>query len=154
MNKRIAFMMLFGLGGIGCSRANVMGLRRDLAEISSRFSVDLKGPQCKMVGHTRTGYCISPISNEGVASLISGLNLSRLNGKADEINASDIGSLDFDNGCRKEGPFTDISKMEIHGIHNRPDSLRMKDGSAFQYLLLFHNQTTGEVCIQVSYSYG
>jgi len=154
MSTSTAFMVFLGLGAISCSRIDVMGLRRDLGDISTRFSVDLKGPQCRMLGHTRTGYCISDISKEAVASLISGLNLSNLNGKADEINASDVGSLEFDGGCRKEPPFMDITKTEIHWIHNRPDSLRMNNGSAFQYLLLFQNQTTGEVCIQVSYSYG
>ncbi len=90
------------------------------------------------------------MSQAEAASVIQALALERI--KSPSESPSPLAGLITHAGpsC-VAGPSTSLAAF---GIAGRPKALRLPSGSAFEYLLLTFNQSTGQACVQVSYSYG
>ncbi len=158
--RRPGPFLLLGLSAAasGCEMAwdiaNRGTLERDVRAIFKRHGADLRGGTCHMIGATRAGYCVFRPSPQEVAALVAGLGLHEIDGGGAPGEGTAFRPLEFDRGCRALPPFRKGTPAQAYGSTHRPASLRVSDGVAFDYLLLFTPPASGEICAQVSYSYG
>jgi hypothetical protein len=139
---------------IGCeplwTAANRSGLESDVRHILKTAAVVPQHLECRMVGSTRSGSCSLRMSPTETASVIRNLALESIHSSSD--TPSPLARL-----IAHAGPSCVANAsvpLAAFGIAGRPTSLRLPSGSAFEYLLLTINQSTGQACVQVCYSYG
>ena len=139
---------------IGCgplwNAANRSGLEADVRELLKRAAVVPQHLECRMVGSTRAAACSLSMSPTETASVIRTLAL-------ESIHPSSEASSPLARLIAHAGPSCvagTSAQLAAFGIAGRPSSLRLPGGSAFEYLILTINASTGQACVQVSYSYG
>ncbi|WP_216906047.1 hypothetical protein [Synechococcus sp. CCY 0621] len=129
---------------------NRSGLEADVRELLKTAAVEPQHLNCRMVGSTRNAACSLRLSSPEAASVIRALAL-------EGIQASSESSSPQARLIAHAGPscVADRSRPIVtYGRGNRPTSLRLASGTAFEYLLLTINKSTAQACVQVSYSYG
>ncbi len=139
---------------VGCeplwNAANRSGLESDVRQLLETAAVVPQHLECRMVGSTRDASCSLRLSSSETASVIHTLALERIHPSPE--SPSPLARL-----IARAGPSCvsgSSASLEAFGIAGRPGSLRLPGGSAFEYLLLTVNPSTGQACVQVSYSYG
>ena len=112
------------------------------------------GPKCHMVGTTRNLACNLRASTKEVATVAKGLSLQSVefvdepSGSLERFVASKQHYCGLASGLgRKDG-------VNLFAAHRRPPQLRLANGSAFEYLLLYYDSASSQVCMELSYAYG
>jgi hypothetical protein len=121
------------------------GLRQDVEALFRRHGVAVAEPACNMVGTSRTGACVLRAPVAEFPRLVSGLGLQ-------EAGAGDatLAGWQREGGCRSNsGRATKVYRSE-----RRAPELRLPSGSAFEYLLVYQEERSERLCVQVSYAYG
>lgn len=136
----------------GCDRANGFFLERDLGALAADKGVELPGLSCRMISGTRTGFCAVQLEPEKAERLIAGLELRRLQSGSPLPLGQAFRELDL--GCRTLPGFHEISGTPSFWTQGRPAGLRLKNGTAFEYLILLRAGTPADYCVQLAYSYG
>ena len=136
--------------GLLLNVANRSGLESDVRKILKKAAVVPRQIDCRMVASTRDGACSFSITRSEAEAFIRALKLESI------ISSSESGSYlahlvsQLGPSCVAGGP----ADLVTLGIAGRPKSLRLPSGSAFEYLILTINESTGKACLQASYSYG
>jgi hypothetical protein len=124
--------------------SNRDGLRRDVVELLGRHGVIAQEPACAMLGTTRTGACRLRAEPTRRPGLVRGLGLTAV-----APGDPDVSHWAGEGGCR------DLARVAtVYRSARRPAALRLPNGSAFEYLLLYQAQRGDDVCVQVAYAYG
>ena len=130
---------------------NKWTLKKDIVELFKKHGVVINDPICNMIGTTRGGICEFRASVDQIASLIRGLRLKEIEGASKDNLLSKIPQSK--NGCLGCRSFKNVLRMRVYTSEQRPPELRLQSGAAFDYLILFQDLDTDNVCVQVSYSY-
>jgi hypothetical protein len=140
---------LLALGGCETAWdwANRDALARDVEELLQRHGVTARDPSCRMVGTSRTGACLLRVRPDAIPGLLSGLALRPA--APDDVASRAWGA---ERGCRAFERFQ--AAAPAFRSERRAPELRLPNGGAFEYLLLFPRAESDEVCVQVSYAYG
>lgn len=133
------------------SRANVGQLKTDVEGLFEQVDTHVSFQSCSMLGTTRTGYCRFDIGNVTLDTIIEKFSLVPV-----AFENATIAFIDeeFEAGCGSFPLILEGSGGKLYLISGRPQSLRLSNGAAFEYLLLLLNPSSGEGCLQVSYAYG
>ena len=131
----------------GCEKvwtvANRGHLQRDMTALAQQVGVTLTAPDCHMVGMTRDGVCTFKTSSRQIAQLVQGLKL-----KSESANPL------LETRCGSQDAFRAATRLYRYSVGGRPPELRLKDGSAFQFLSLLYNAGNQSACVALSYSDG
>lgn len=57
-------------------------------------------------------------------------------------------------GCENHPPLRPFGESKVYGASGRPARLRLKGGSALEFLKLYWNPHTGKACVELEYAYG
>ncbi len=145
----LVFLLLTGCESLW-DLTNRSGLEADVRALLKSAAVEPQHLECRMVGTTRKAACSLRLSPPETASVIRALALESIQ-TSPEISSPQARLI------AHAGPscMADTSRPSVRfGRGNRPNSLRLPSGTAFDYLLLTVNMSTGQACVQVSYSYG
>lgn len=149
LHLALAGLLLVGCGPLW-NAAGRSSVESDVREILKTTAVVPQHLECRMVGSTRNASCSLRMSPSETASVIRALALESI------PSSSETPSL-LARLVAHAGPSClagASSGSSAFGIAGRPNALRLASGSAFEYLLLTVNESTGQACVQVSYSYG
>jgi hypothetical protein len=140
------------IAGCGLVWQSVQGaaLDSDLTQVFEANGLERRELQCRMVDSTRTGFCVLDATEEDAAQLISRLSLVLR--EAGDVHGN-VPSWEIEQGCGSVEGFTAESSAQIYESARRPETLRLANGTAFEYLLVSFRQDLGKMCIQVSYAY-
>lgn len=155
----ISLLFLVLINVTGCETIwncrNKWALKKDIVELFKKHGVMINDPVCEMRGTNREATCEFRAAADQVSSIVRDLNLKRVEWK-------DV--LKNDNSLSKGSPSENrflscrssknVAKMRVYISGRWPSELRLENGSAFKYLILFQDLDTEKVCVQVSYSYG
>ena len=133
---------------------NRSSLEADVLDVLRPASMDRLSLECRMIGTTRSGYCVGEISLEDAEALALALGL--------ESSQVDLENLDRAPPLAAEGlvecvdpeAFPGVDGLPAYWIAGRPPQLGLVSGGQFEYLLVIVNAATGQGCVQVSYAYG
>lgn len=129
---------------------NRSGLEADVRELLKTAAVEPQHLDCRMVGSTRHASCSLRLSPPEAASVIRALALEGIQTSSEPSSPQARLIADTGPSC-----VADTSRPIVtYGRGNRPTSLRLASGTAFDYLLLSINKSTAQACVQISYSYG
>lgn len=149
----IAFFVLAALSGCDAvwSSLNRGGLQQDISELYKRAGSENIAMRCSMVGSTRTGWC------EGTATTVQALDLSaalKLESVPFDARAGDrmVQFAQREGGCTNRVP--QDATFSLYKSQVRAETLKLSNGGAFEYVLLYHNPSTNQFCVQISYAYG
>jgi hypothetical protein len=145
----LACLLLTGCASLW-TITNRSGLEADVRELLKTAAVEPQHLDCRMVGTTRKAACSLRLSPPQTSSVIRTLALESIPTSSE--NSSPQAQL-----IALAGPscVAKTSRPIVRfGLGNRPNALRLSSGTAFDYLLLTINKSTGQACVQVSYSYG
>ncbi len=126
---------------------NRNGLKQDIRELVFNGQEVEPALNCRMVGTTRTGVCQGTLTEEKVATTVQELKLHVVTFAQKDY---EFASWAEEGGCSSQAS----SDAKIFKSERRAPELQLKNGVAFEYLLLFFTAHNGNVCIQVSYAYG
>jgi hypothetical protein len=139
---------------MGCeslwNAVNRSALESDIRAILKPAGVVPQQLECRMVDSTRDASCSVSLTHAETDSVIRALALESVPSSADV--PSPLTGLVAHAGpsCAVGEPIS----LATYGLSGRPKSLRLPSGSAFAYVLLTVNKSTGQTCLQVSYAYG
>jgi hypothetical protein len=145
----LAVLLLTGCASLW-TITNRSGLEADVRALLKTATVAPQHLDCRMVGTTRKAACSLRLSPPETAAVIRALAL-------ESIPTSSETSSPQARLIAHAGPscVAETSRPVVRfGLGNRPNSLRLPSGTAFDELLLTINTSTGQACVQVSYSYG
>ena len=129
-------------------------LERDIVDLFRNQGLAITNLKCNMIGTSRSATCKFRASAEQVASLVRSLNLKEVETEDATKGNSVLSVPEANVGCMTCPPFAKRPRMRIYLSERRPRELRLKSGSAFEYLVLLQRLDTDEVCVQIAYSYG
>lgn len=136
----------------GCSAAfgffTARSMKGDLEELFQMREVSVPLQSCKMINNSRMGYCLTEASEGDLETLIKAFELQEVTSPPPIIT-----SKDFFAGCGGVLPGTQGNKMYA-SYGNRPESLRLAPGKAFDSLLLYISSNNQVSCIQISVAFG
>lgn len=143
---RILILWVCTLALVGCaslwSRGNRALLRSDLQALLGH-EVELR--DCEMLGTTRTGYCRFEAVGMDLPGIRSNLGLVEV----------DLGAPDQEaETWLNERACPSLKEFRVYRSERRANQLKLANGTAFEYMLLFIPDNGGEACVQVSYAYG
>jgi hypothetical protein len=133
------------------NRANVNTIKGDIEALLDRNGVQVDLQNCTMVGSTRTGMCRFRHDVGAADAIIQALHLDPVLFENATVAFIDA---ELEAGCGSYPNILEGSGGMLYLISGRPQSLRLSNGTAFEYLLLLYNPSSGEACLQVSYAYG
>jgi hypothetical protein len=145
----LAILLLTGCESLW-NVTNRSGLEADVREVLKTAAVKPQRLQCRMVGPTRNGACSLPLSPTETASVLRTLALESIQTSSESPSPHSELIAHAGPSCVAGAP----RPIVTFGRGNRPDTLRLPSGTAFEYLLLTINPLTGQACVQVSYAYG
>jgi len=136
---------------IGCNR---IGLERDITALLSGCGATPSKVKAQMSGRSREGIVETVVNEDDLQLIISGLKLQEV---PLESRASDaqfrvwhVGAV----GQYRHPLLTDSETVRIFKAGPRTPELKLKNGGAFEYLLLYVSPGSNKILILVSYSYG
>lgn len=129
------------------------GLKDHITELVSAQGVGPQVLSCKSIGSTRAGLCRLSASAEDLAALTKGLGLTEV---PSAQRANDAQLTGWESSAGKDSPAKvwTGSTIRVFKSARRAKQLLLKDGSQFEYLLLYYHPEKGEIWIQVCYAYG
>ena len=133
------------------SRANVGALEADVQTLFEQSGIQVSLQNCSMVGSTRTGFCRFDNHGGMAEAVIKDFGLEPVLFENATIAFIDA---EFEAGCGSYPSILEGSEGKLFLISGRPQSLRLPNGSAFEYMLLIYSVSSGDACLQVSYAYG
>jgi len=145
----LSFFLLIGCEPLW-NTSNRSGIESDVRHVLKTAAVIPQSLECRMAGTTRNASCSLLMSPTETASVIRTFALESIHSSSE--TPSPLARL-----IAHAGPSCVAGASvppTVFGIAGRPNSLRFPSGSAFEYLLLTINETNGQACLQVSYSYG
>ena len=123
-------------------------MERDFKSLAQSCGVRVTLTRCQMLGTTRDGACEFTASRGQIDSLVRSLNLKPVEpGSEEEASLKRIES---------SSPYSWSAKaaLERYFSARRPKELVLKNGSAFEYLILIYNPNSGRALARLSYAYG
>ncbi len=145
----LVFLLLTGCESLW-TITNRLEFEADVRKLLKTAAVEPQHLDCRMVGTTRKAACSLRLSPPETASVIRALELESIQTSPQTSSAQARLIAHAGPSC-----MADTSKPIVRfGRGNRPNSLRLPSGTAFDYLLLTVNTSTGQACVQASYSYG
>jgi hypothetical protein len=139
---------------MGCeplwNAANLSDLESDIRALLNPAAVVPLQMDCRMVGATRDGSCTVSLTRAETDAVIRALVLESVPSSADVPSPLARLFARAGSSCA----LGESMPLATYGLSGRPKSLRLPSGSAFEYLLLTINTSTGQACIQVSYAFG
>lgn len=109
--------------------------------------------RCRMLGTTRDGALEFTASHGQIDSLVRGLNLKPVEpGSEEEASLKRIESSSPYPWPAKDAPAE--AALERYTSARRPKELVLKNGTAFEYLILIFNPSSGRALARLSYAYG
>lgn len=129
-------------------------LKKDIVELFKMHGVVIKDPVCNMIRTSREAICEFRAPADQVSLLVRNLHLKEVEKESTSKADLLLKAPSSNRGCLACPSFKDVSKIRIYRSDHRPSELRLKHGTAFEYLILFQDLETDKVCVQVSYSYG
>ncbi len=141
------------IAGCGLVWQSIQGaaLDRDLTQVLEANDLEQRELQCRMVASSRTGFCVMDATEEDAAQLISRLSLVLR--EPGDVHGN-VPSWEFEQGCGAVEGFTAEESARVYESARRLETLRLANGTAFEYLLVSFRQDLETMCIQVSYAYG
>ncbi len=155
----MSFILLCAaLSGAACARiwnaVNRAGLRSDMAELLAKSGLPKRPLECRMVATTNDAFCTFSAEPGEAARLASELSLQPHFLGTPPGTSGGYFKSPANHRCRLALRAVGGGRVEVFGRAGRPKELRLRNGRAFEYLLLFQDPSAPEVCIEVSYSYG
>jgi hypothetical protein len=133
--------------------ANRGSLERDFKSLAQSCGVRVTLTRCRMLGTTRDGACEFTTSRGQIDSLVRGLNLKPVEpGSEEEASLKRIESSSPYSWSAAAG--SDPSSLVHFASGRRPRELVLKNGAAFEYLILFYDPGSGRALARLSYAYG
>jgi len=152
------FLVSFALMGSACgviySRSTATSLERDLSLLYGEPGLTDSEPGCSVIDSTRTGFCVYEASEGEVASLVERLGLRSITLDADGTGSTVAAAEEISAGCLSQPGYENPRRLLAYESERRGDSIRLDNGTAFEYLLLMFEPVRGGMCIQASYAYG
>jgi hypothetical protein len=133
------------------SRANVGALEADVQTLLDQSGIQVTLQNCNMVGTTRTGFCRFDNRGGMAEAVIKDFGLEPVLFENATIAFIDA---ELEAGCGSYPSILEGSEGKLFLVSGRPQSLRLPNGSAFEYMLLIYSVSSGDACLQVSYAYG
>ncbi|MBW4530629.1 MAG: hypothetical protein KME02_08090 [Aphanothece saxicola GSE-SYN-MK-01-06B] len=130
--------------------ANQSALKADVRALLKKAAVEPQHLACRMVDLTRNATCTLRMSSSETASVVRTLALKSIQ-RSSSPPAPHAQRMELAGRSCVAGTTGSIITF---GLGNRPGSLRLSSGTAFESLMLSFNQSTGQACVQVSYAYG
>jgi len=133
--------------------ANRGGLERDFKTLAQSCGVRVTLTRCRMLGTTRDGACEFTASRGQIDSLIRGLNLKPVEPGSEEeasLKRIEFSSPYFWSAAAGSDP----SSLVRFASGRRPRELVLKNGTAFEYLILYYDPGSGRALARLSYAYG
>jgi len=152
---RLGILLLILTAGCDAlwNAANRGSLERDFKTLSQSCGVRVTLTRCRMLGTTRNGACEFTASHGQIDSLVRGLNLKPVEpGSEEEASLKRIEASSPYSWSGAAGP--DPSSLVRFASGRRPRELVLKNGAAFEYLILYYNPTSGRALARLSYAYG
>jgi len=162
----VAFI-LFAMTPYGCSviwnSGNRDGIRRHMTAVFRSLGVDLKDPDCSMIGTTRQSNCDFAASPTDIDKLVKGIPLKRLPMHADRDNAP--GDVSFaasmlDSTWRDPNSQLAVDYLAGKPIDcystttHRPKALSKPiNPFGFEYLVIYYDPETHRASAFTCYSY-
>lgn len=131
------------------------GLKNHVTELFKKYGNTSVEPTCQMIGATRSGFCELRGSDQQIAQTASNLNLQEVVPEKmsdDELLRYQL--LAGEKGCAKMSVAGKGKFIKIYKSERRANNLKLINGQAFEYLLLYYNSQSNDVCVQASYSFG
>lgn len=149
LSLALACVLLVGCDSLW-NAVNRSGLEDDVRALLKTAAVVPTHLECNTVGSAREGSCSLRMSASEVESVIRVLALENISPSS--ATPSPLARIVARGapGC-VDGAF---ASLEAFGIAGRPSVLRLSGGSAFEFLVLTFNKSTGRACVLVSYAYG
>jgi hypothetical protein len=136
----------------GCGRvwdaANSKTLDSDVRSLLSASGIPGDFLACHMIETTREAECSFRAGVPAISALSRSLSLSPLQ------DGPSRGLLAFVKGKTPPDVPPDWHGVLVLAVTGRPPALRLKSGSAFEYLFLFHDATRNVAWLRVAYSSG
>ena len=129
---------------------NRVGLEGDIGDLLDNCGVQASIEQVQMSDRSRTGIVVVAIDDAGINALVECLNLQ----PGGQENAMIAVALDEGRQEFEHDYIKNIGGLNLYISKRRPVELTLESGTAFEYLLLYHNAAEGKAVIQVSYAYG
>lgn len=134
------------LGGCDLPLSREGGLSMDVLEVLQAQGLMPQRIECQSIGRTRDGFCTLAMTPAEAETLIAGAKLLL-------AEVEDVAFFSMD-GCGALPEFDVLSPSVVWMSGRRASQLTLKNGSAFELLLLYHRADLGRACLRVSYSYG
>lgn len=134
--------------------ANRSSLRADVAELLAKGGLPERALVCNMIGTTRGGTCSFSGSAEEVAAVTKSLALWEVRFGDGEGGVVDPSAAALRHACPQSRRVGKSSSVKAFGLGSRPPELRLKSGSAFEFILFYWDSGNSDVCVEVAYSYG
>jgi hypothetical protein len=143
---------------LSCERtwnaANRSSLRTDVAAVLESHGIDRKGiVSCRMVETTRAGVCSLTLTPDEVTRLVDGLELAAVDLTSQEGQQL-LSRVTTDAGAADELHDKPSKKQQVWGLFDRPRQLNLRQGAAFEYLVLSYWKSDAWARLYVSYTYG
>ena len=156
MKKQRGFLILLVcltlLTTPGCGALASASLRADLGEVLTNAGLETPEMDCVISARSRDGACVFTADSDQVTAWISALSLLAQPTAADEAVQLDFIKSNAD--CLSELSDEERAAVASYAISGRPDSLQLGNGGQFEFLYLFSEPGSDQVCIFVSYAYG
>lgn len=142
-----------------CTQCATLRTQTDLEQNLSQLLWAQAGieitPTCQMIEQSRSGLCYFSEPAETVEHLVNGLDLQTVN-RADEAAWDVFIAMELPQGnCRADTEFSDSAVTHIYSSKtSRPPELRLENRDVFEQVILYHNTTSNEICLQVTIAYG
>ena len=157
--KRIPYylglMALLGIAGCDVlwNAANRGGFERDFKSLAQSCGVRVTLTRCRMLGTTRDGACEFTASRGQLDSLVRGLNLKPVEPGSEE--EASLKRIEFSSPYSwSAAAGSDPSSLVRYASGRRPRELALKNGTAFEYLILYYDPGSRRALARLSYAYG
>lgn len=153
--RKRALLFVAAVLALACDRAwdaaNRGAATADVKALLAAHGAPDVTPECKMAGVSRNVECIFDATVEDAMNLVSGLSLRPVDSSSslqDGVGTKPTAV----SGCVEA--FRGGPNVRLYGVTGRPPQLRLAGGSAFEFLLLYHDVSASRACVQLSYAYG
>ena len=128
----------------GCGRLwnadDASGLEADVASLLAAQGIHAP-VECHMLGATRSGVCKLRAQPDDVGALVAGLGLK-------PASPVDYRGWESPAGCRAEQGFGPASSPSVHVSGRRDPRV-----PGFEFLILYQEQGTDRLCLEIGYAY-
>ncbi len=150
-NRPVAAVVLALSVSLGCgslwNRLNQSGLEQDVRSLLAKHGFEPTLLECGLIGTTRDGYCFVTTEEGDWDVVVNGLRL-------EQVEESEFTAATGEHACRSHSTIFSAAQVRLFQSKRRAPELRLPDGGAFEFLVLYEDLTTGFACVEVSYAYG